>query len=90
MRRKSLVSLCMMTICCREVRFVHGWEELQPRLLSTDESYWTRGHLLSEQLGCCPIFFPKELSSAVFMAGKSLRLLKLCNPKVGVADCMCC
>jgi len=50
--------------------------------LSTDESYWTKGHILSEQFGCCPTFFSKQLSPAVFTAGKSLRLLKLCNPKV--------
>lgn len=56
---------------------------------SADESYWTRGHVLSEQLGCCPVFFPKELSPTVFTAGKSLCLLKLCNPKVSVTGCMC-
>ena len=53
---------------------------------SVDESYWTKGHIISKQLGCCPSFFPRELSPAVFTAGKSLCLLKLCNPKVGVAN----
>ena len=67
---------------------MRGCEEHQPRLLSADESYWAKGHVLSDQLGCCPVFFPKELSREVFRAGKSLCLLKLCNPKVGVADCL--
>lgn len=50
-------------------------------LLQRDESYWTKGHVLSDKLGCCPVFFPEELSHDVFTAGKSLCLLKLCNPK---------
>ena len=69
--------------------YMCGWKEQYPHFLSADESYWTKGHVLSDKLGCCPVFFPEELSHDVFTAGKSLCLLKLCNPKVGVIDYIC-
>ena len=87
---RNLVLSCMTIICCREVSAYVGENSSSHASLSAGENYWTKGHVLSEQIGCCPEFFPKELSPTVFTAGKSLCLLKLCNPKVGVADCIRC
>ena len=42
------------------------------------------GHKLFNEVGCCPVFFSQEFSPTLFSAGKSLHLLKLCNPNVGV------
>jgi len=59
--------------------------ELWPLVIVTDETYWTNGHTLLDEVGCCPVFFSEEFSPTVFSAGKSLHLLKLCSPNVGVA-----
>ncbi|KAG1681787.1 Gamma-tubulin complex component 6 [Nymphon striatum] len=52
-------------------------------LSSRDRSYWTNGYVLLQTSGGNSNFptFLQNLGSNIFLCGKSLNLLKLCNPK---------
>ncbi|XP_065912106.1 gamma-tubulin complex component 6-like isoform X2 [Dysidea avara] len=88
--------LSLLRYCCKPyILFIQQWiyegmcadpeEEFgivvhDDYLLRRNETYWTNGHTLLDEVGCCPVFFSEGFSPTVFSAGKSLHLLKLCNP----------